>query len=254
MRNTMNSSRLKLRAVGGMLLILLCTACSKTPSNSELEAAVAGLLGSQCKVAHAENIRLINGVAAGERQYVAKVGFDVVIPADPKAQSLWREYRTLQDKIDQREAQYATEYKALDQKLSEALQVKDAQLQAAIEQAEKAHDDSHHKLRDEYIAMKDDKFNRLGELRKKKDDDVAALTQSFQGHEELKAIIAASGCTSVSLRGTARDLVSKTLAASGETKYEAPRAYYKVFGEGAKQPFTLEINLIKTDNGWKTEL
>jgi len=254
MQTTTNPYHLTLRAAGGTLLLLLCAACSKTPSSGEIDEAVAGMLGSQCKAAHVENTRLINGTAIGERQYVAKVGFDIVISPDPKAQALWSEYRAVQVKADEREALYSAQYKELDGTLSESLQATHKRLEVAIDQAEKARDDSHHKLREEYLAQKQDKEARLSELSSKNAEDQRAIKDGFQGHEELKAIITASGCTSWTLNGIARDLVSQALAANSEPKYEVPRAYYKTFGEGAKQSFTLEINLIKTDNGWKTGL
>lgn len=241
-------------------VLLLCSACSNAPSGREIEAAAQGLLSGQCKPARVESVKLVNGLAESEQRYRAKVAFEVVIPADTRVGELWAGIKDVEAQIKERDDRFAHDYKVMEDELGATLRTMTQRLDALYDKAERdgdrsaSREDALHKERDEVLAFSRDKDAKLKALSEEHDREARLLREQVKGHDEIKERIIASGCLGMTIAGTERELLEQTLRSKAEKRYEAPRAVYRAFAEGVRQPFEMEMMLVKTDKGWRTAL
>ncbi len=217
---------MKTRSILAVISIVIFTACSKTPSDSDGKEVVVKMLDG-CNRISLENFEKTNGVANGENGYQLSIKFSLkIIPPENSA--------TLQNI-------FTKEINGITQKIQQAQQEADIATAEAGNYTRgdlAGHDD---------ISVRREKADQLTGKMFKAQSSVLSLQDYKRMISDEPAINFQTTCAK-----TDNSIFAGISAASA--KFEAAHPEKNAYLSGFTVNLTGIVNLVKTDNGWKQGL
>lgn len=231
--------------------LILVTACSKTPSKSDITASLEREAAGNCKVLDFQNVEKINGIELSPTEYRISAKYDVVIKPIPELTEPWTELNRKEEVSKQLLSERDSAYKSVSNKYDPEIKALWQQREELASEARAASRDVDSDPRDTELSGKimnaqTMKSEAQGEVSKQYDQ---AIQDAKIGNlsEEKKALYFKA------MSMLAKQCKQNTFGwnilhkAFGEDKVQA-------LTKGVTTPMTAELTFVKTENGWRLDL
>lgn len=214
------------------ILVLACalafvTACHDSPSTSDAKAVITGRLNGGCSRLAIDDFTRVNGVATGDRDYDVAVTYTLVIKP-PQGDDI-------------SEADYKSQWQALDQKLQQVLHDQD-QLAPQVRDASQRADNpagtpADQQLKAALVAKYDAFTTQIQDLKQQESTLHSRPTQDIS-----------RDCPNIN-----SDILATIAHGVDDFRQKNPDAI-NAYLSGFSVSGSDTIHLMKTDNGWKENL
>jgi flagellar biosynthesis GTPase FlhF len=230
------------------LVPFLLIGCSSSPSDSDVKKSLDKIFDGVCEIAKIENVKKINGVEAGPREYSIKASFDVVIAPRKGMRELAEEVKNKSDRYNVLVAEMQENQKSIESKFTSPREDIERQIRD-LPRDENSIDIYNEKYPPLAAKIKELENSSKLEVDKNRSDYSEKIKS--EGLDEISSIEKKLKYQAVSINvneckvsGIGLKLMLGTMGG------EASKAY----AYGARSSFTYDFNMIKTDNGWQINL
>lgn len=232
--------------------LILITACSRTPSSSDIRASLEREAAEQCKLLDFQNVEKLNGVEISPTEYRISAKYDVVIKPFSELAETWTQLKKREDASIQLQSQLDSGNKSVWDKYTPQVRALEKQSEELVREIVAAASgdydkDSRYIEIQEKISNAKQQINlELREVSKRNDQakseanlgNVSVDKETFH-YKTMDMAVKQCQYNSFGWK-----IMSKAL---GEGKVQG-------LVQGATRPMTAELTFIKTENGWRLKL